>query len=99
MRIASSRNVTTIRKRPIAGKYLHAIIISGGFSRRMVGAQSDCKTARSQSTYGLSGSAIVSIQSSILLVCARIASKGLGSAVASGLLGPPKGLLGPPKEL
>ena len=41
-------------------------------------------------SYGLRGSPNESRISSILLVCLRIASSGLGSLVASGLLGPPK---------
>lgn len=44
-------------------------------------------------TYGLIGSDTVSSQSSILLVCSRIVSNGLGSLVASCLPGTlPKGL-------
>lgn len=46
-------------------------------------------------TYGLTGSANVSNQSSILLVCSRMASKGLGSLVASARPGPPKGFWWP----
>lgn len=42
-------------------------------------------------THGLIGSDSVSSQSSILLVCSRIASSGLGSLVASGREGPPNG--------
>jgi hypothetical protein len=42
-------------------------------------------------TYGFTGSDMVSSQSSILLVCSRMASKGLGSLVASARPGPPKG--------
>lgn len=45
-----------------------------------------------QGTYGFSGSEMVSNQSSILLVCSRIWSSGLGSLVASARPGPPKRL-------
>lgn len=45
--------------------------------------------ATNKQTYGLIGSANVSSQSSILLVCSRMASRGLGSLVASALAGPP----------
>ena len=42
--------------------------------------------------YGFTGSDNVSSQSSILLVCSRIASRGLGSLVASARPGPPNRL-------
>lgn len=48
--------------------------------------------ARAGSTHGFTGSASVSSQSSILLVCSLMASKGLGSLVASARPGPPNGL-------
>jgi hypothetical protein len=47
------------------------------------------------STNGLSGSETVSRKSSILLVCSRMASSGLGSFVASLVPGPPKGCCAP----
>ena len=47
---------------------------------------------RAFGTYGLSGSAKTSSQSSILLVCSRILSNGLESVEPSALPGPPKGL-------
>lgn len=46
-------------------------------------------------THGFTGSDSVSSQSSILLVCSRIASRGLGSLVASDLPDPPKEFEGP----
>ena len=46
--------------------------------------------------YGLTGSDRVSSQSSILLVCSRIVSRGLGSLVAALLEGPPNGAFGLP---
>ena len=53
------------------------------------------KKKEKKKPYGLIGSAAVSNQSSILLVCSRMASKGLGSPVASKLLGVPKGFWWP----
>ena len=44
---------------------------------------------RTWGTHGFTGSAMVSSISSILLVCSRMASKGLGSALASLRDGPP----------
>lgn len=41
-------------------------------------------------THGLTGCDKVSSQSSILLVCSRMASSGLGSLMASACPGPPK---------
>ena len=52
---------------------------------------SNCKKATSEKarTHGLTGCDKVSSQSSILLVCSRMASSGLGSLVASVRPGPP----------
>lgn len=47
-------------------------------------------TKGSRTTHGLTGCDKVSSQSSILLVCSRMASSGLGSLVASGRPGFPK---------
>ena len=44
------------------------------------------RSKQRERTYGLIGSEIVSNQSSILLVCCRIASSGLGSLVASAFI-------------
>lgn len=49
--------------------------------------EGDCEDV--EETHGFTGSESVSSQSSILLVCSRIASSGLGSLVSSCLLGPP----------
>ena len=58
---------------------------------RNITAQGSASIATSSptGTHGLTGCDSVSSQSSILLVCSRMASSGLGSLVASVLLGPP----------
>lgn len=82
-----------MRKRPIAGRYLfetRPVSFSPSVLRSPVCDAALRDPWRQQKTHGLTGSASVSNQSSILLVCSRMASKGLGSLVASALPGPPK---------
>ena len=102
IRKLSSRKVTTIKKRPTAGKYLQGKDTLSA-KLQMVPCNPVMATKHSHGkginkgmylkaiTYGFMGSETVSSQSSILLVCSRIASKGLGSFVASALPGPPNG--------
>lgn len=97
---ASSRNVTTIKNRPMAGRYLQG----ESASAMMRPSQQFAKQAkhlhtvlcdgasgyRCRLTYGFRGPLRESRMSSILLVCALMASRGLGSLPS--ILGPPKGV-------
>jgi hypothetical protein len=90
--IASSKKVTTMRKRPIAGRYLMegylADVLCHVLLEERTPRRDTCRRALERA-YGLSGSLKVSRKSSILLVCSLIASRGLGSLDISEL-GPPK---------
>jgi hypothetical protein len=80
----------------MAGRYLKCKNVSAwvklvrAASTRVLG-----RTQQLRDTNGFRGSPIVFSQSSILLVCSLIASKGLGSFVASALPGPANWLLRP----
>lgn len=98
--IASSMNVTTMRNRPMAGKYLDKVSfpfrrlsrLLNPLHQKMYGSW----VVHSR-TYGFTGSATLFKKSSILLVCSRIWSRGLGSLVALSLLWPPNWLLFTPR--
>jgi hypothetical protein len=86
-----------MRNRPIAGRYLQdmhvnkvkqLLTITDPPRGRFRFALSKTGIGRRE-TYGFTGSLKVSKKSSILLVCSLIASSGLGSLLASPLLGPP----------